>query len=607
VFRFARAVSASSGWAALGLMVLAPSTSASADWRSKVSQAVLDGHELAERGFFVLLEEQADLSAASGRTKNQKGEIVFRNLTSVADRTQPALVGALESQGVQYERFWIVNAIWVRAGEEVVRQLALRPDVDKIVLNAPLTLPELGAEDREVPKTQRAGLTYGWNIDKMEAWRVWDAGFHGQGAVVGSIDSGVSWDLPELMDQYRGWNGSTADHNYNWHDAVDSGGTSCPAGSLEPCDEYNHGTATLALAVAGQLVGDPSNDQIGVAPQAKWMTCRAAVNPFDGTGSLASVVECLQWMLAPTDLNDQFADPTKAPDVLSHSWGCVPAFNCEDPKNVLEPIFDNLRAAGVFHAQAAGNQGPDCETVQNPPPIFESATTTGSSGLDSTLTEIISSFSSRGPAAGTSLIKPNVVAPGQGVKTFDRFGTSMIVSGTSAAAPHLAGEVALLISAAPALAGNVDALETLVEQYADPMTSSQTCGGVPGTEIPNNTWGWGRINAWSSYLGIAASTPAPVFSDATGVELSPGRPNPSREVTILEYSVPAPATVSLAIHDVGGRKIRELVQVSRQGPGSFAVAWDGRDERGSAVASGVYFAHLRVGSVHRTRRVQLVR
>lgn len=591
----------------VGPMVLGLSTPVLADWHSKISRSVLDDPALEERGFFVLLEEQADLSAASGRTKNEKGEIVFRNLTRVADRTQPALVTQLESLGVQYEQFWIVNAIWVKAGEEVARQMALRPDVGRIVQNVPLAPPELRTEEREVPKTHRRGLTYGWNIDKMEAWRVWDAGFHGQGAVVGSIDSGVSWDLPELMDQYRGWNGSTADHNYHWHDAVDSGGTTCPAGSLEPCDEYNHGTATLAFAVAGQLVGDASDDQIGVAPQAKWMTCRAAVNPFDGTGSLATVVECLQWMLAPTDLNDQFPDPTKAPDVLSHSWGCVPMFNCTDPENILEPIFDNLRAAGILHAQAAGNQGPDCETVQNPPPIFESATTTGSSGLDSTLTEIISGFSSRGPAAGTSLIKPNVAAPGQGVKTFDRFGTSMIVSGTSAAAPHLAGEVALLVSALPVLAGNVDALETLVEQYADPMTSAQTCGDVPGTEIPNNTWGWGRINAWSSYLGILASTATPVVSEATGVELAPGRPNPSRGATVIEYSAPAPATISLAIHDVGGRKVRQLVRVDRQGPGTFAVAWDGRDERGSSVAAGVYFACLRVGSVVKTRRVQLVR
>ena len=435
---------------------------------------------------------------------------------------------------------------------------------------------------------------------------MWDAGFFGQGAVVGSIDSGVAWDLPELIDQYRGWDGSTADHNYNWHDAVDSGGTDCPAGSLEPCDEFNHGTATLGLAVAGQLVGDASDDQIGVAPQAKWMMCRAYITPFDGSGTVATAMECLQWMLAPTDLNGENPDPTKAPDVLNTSWGCLPAMGCTDPL-VLQTIGQNLRAAGVFHATAAGNDDPNCDTVFAPPAIYQSAITTGSCGVDSTLTEFISGFSSRGPAGTTGLIKPDVVAPGQGVRTFDRLGAPITVNGTSASSPHLAGEVALLISASSALAGNVDALEAVVEQYADPMTSGQTCGGVPGSEIPNNTWGWGRINAWSSYLGISGSTASPVLSDATGVELSPGRPNPSQGATVLEYSISAPAAVSLAIHDVGGRKVRGLVRVDRQGPGSFAVVWDGRDELGSSVAAGVYFACLRVGSVVKTRRVQLVR
>jgi len=319
------------------------------------------------------------------------------------------------------------------------------------------------------------------------------------------------------------------------------------------------------------------------------------------------VAECLQWMLAPTDLNGEFPDPAQAPDVLNNSWGCAPVFGCTDPTNVLGPIFDNLRAAGILLAQAAGNQGPNCDTVQDPPPVFDSATTTGSSGVDSTFTDFISPFSSRGPAVGTGLIKPDVVGPGQGILAFDRFGTPMTVSGTSAAAPHLAGEVALLISALPTLAGNVDALETLVLQYADPMTSTQTCGGVPGTEIPNNTWGWGRINAWNSYLRIVAGTAAPVVPAADGVELSPARPNPSRGVTVLRYSIPAPAPVSLAIYDVGGRKVHDLVRMDAQGPGSFAVAWDGRDELGAPVAAGVYFACLRVGSGVRTRRLQLIR
>jgi subtilisin family serine protease len=64
------------------------------------------------------------------------------------------------------------------------------------------------------------------------------------------------------------------------------------------------------------------------------------------------------------------------------------------------------------------------------------------------------------------------------------------------AAPHVAGLAALLISVDPSLRGQVDRLEALIEHTALPRTTTQTCGGVPGSSIPNNTYGWGRVDAW---------------------------------------------------------------------------------------------------------------
>ena len=63
----------------------------------------------------------------------------------------------------------------------------------------------------------------------MHAPGVWALGFTGQGIVIGNQDTGMRWTHNALKPHYRGWNGSTADHNYNWHDSIHSGG-----GDLQP-------------------------------------------------------------------------------------------------------------------------------------------------------------------------------------------------------------------------------------------------------------------------------------------------------------------------------------------------------------------------------------
>ena len=63
------------------------------------------------------------------------------------------------------------------------------------------------------------------------------------------------------------------------------------------------------------------------------------------------------------------------------------------------------------------------------------------------------------------------------------------------AGPHVAGLVALVFSAHPGLKGQVDRVETLIEQACVPRTNAENCGDIPGTSVPNNTYGWGRISA----------------------------------------------------------------------------------------------------------------
>ena len=159
----------------------------------------------------------------------------------------------------------------------------------------------------------------------------------------------------------------------------------------------------------------------------------------------------------------------------------------------MESAIQNLKDAGVVVVVSAGNSGSGCGSVESPAAFFQESFTIGATDDN----DEIASFSSRGPSTGygSGVLKPNVSAPGVSVYSSepgDDYGTH---SGTSMAGPHVAGAVALLISADPGLEGDVEAIEDILELTAIPLTSDQTCGGVSGSSIPNNTYGYGRIDA----------------------------------------------------------------------------------------------------------------
>jgi subtilisin family serine protease len=475
------------------------------NWQDKVDPRLLQGAP-ATNEFLVILSEQADLSGATAlKTKAAKGRYVFERLTEVAQRTQQPLLKTLQEKKLEYQPFWVANMICVRGDLPAIQSLAQRADTARIVANSANRVPDL------LPVTAAPRITSSveWNLSQVHAPDVWALGYTGQGVVVAGQDTGYQWNHPALINHYRGWDGTNANHNYNWHDAIhgpnphNTGDNPCGYNLTAPCDDNSHGTHTM-----GTMVGDDgAGNQIGMAPGAKWIGCR---NMERGWGTAATYLECFQWFLAPTDLNDQNPDPSKAPDVINNSWYSDAS---EGTTNlfVFQTAVENLRAAGVVVVVSAGNEGSGCSTITSPA-IYDASFSVGATDSG----DNIASFSSRGPVTvdGSNRLKPNVSAPGVNIRSsvpVNSYAGGW--SGTSMAGPHVVGLVALLLSAHPELRGQVDTIEHIIESSAVPRTDSQSCGDIPGTDVPNNTYGWGRVDALaalnlcdSNYLHIASIT-----------------------------------------------------------------------------------------------------
>ena len=479
--------------AGLVLVVLTGRAGLPENWQNKVDPRLLQGAP-ATNEFILVFSEQADLSgAAAFKTKEAKGRYVYERLSETAQRTQAPVLDELQRRGLKHRSFWIANAIWAQGDVASIQALAQRTETVRLIANFHARAPEVPS--RSV--ASKLTTTLEWNIAQIHAPDVWALGYTGQGVVVGGQDTGYQWNHPALIHHYRGWDGTNANHNYNWHDAIhttDSHFTSTnPYGynTTSPCDDNGHGTHTM-----GTMAGDDgAGNQIGVAPGARWIGCR---NMERGWGTPAAYAECFQWFLAPTDLAGQNPDPAKAPDVINDSWYSDAS---EGTTNLLvfQTAVENLRAAGVVVVVSAGNQGPACSTITSPA-IYDASFSVGAT--DSS--DIIAGFSSRGPVAvdGSGRLKPNVTAPGVNIRSSVPVnGYASGWSGTSMAGPHVVGVVALLISAHPELKGQVDGIERIIEHTAVPLTNSESCGGVAGTEIPNNTYGWGRVDALAA-LGL---------------------------------------------------------------------------------------------------------
>ncbi|SDC66926.1 carboxypeptidase regulatory-like domain-containing protein [Actinokineospora iranica] len=453
--------------------------------------------------FWVLFGEQADLSGPSRLTDwAARGQAVLDALRATADRSQAAVRADLDAAKVDYEPYFIANALRVHNGtEELAQALAARGEVAALL--APQTYqlptPAPGKEEAEVDAVE-------WGLAAIDADDVWSGfGVRGEGVVVGNIDSGVQFDHPALVGKYRGnAGGGTFDHAYNWFDPS----RVCPTAA--PCDNNGHGTHTM-----GTMVGDDgAANQIGVAPGARWIAAKGCEsNSCSDTALMAAG----QWMLAPTDAAGANPRPDLRPHVVNNSWG-------SSNGSVVDPWYRATvtawRAAGMFPSFSTGNSGPGCNSAGSPGDNAE-AYATGAFDVNGA----IASFSSRGPGENGD-VKPNLAAPGVNIRSSVPGGAYAPNNGTSMATPHTSGTVALMWSAAPSLVGDVARTAELLDLSAVDV-DNLTCGG---TVADNHVFGEGKLNALAA---VEQSPRGPVGTlNGTVTDVVLGVPLAGARVTI---------------------------------------------------------------------------
>ncbi|HKT05777.1 MAG TPA: S8 family serine peptidase, partial [Rugosimonospora sp.] len=396
---------------------------------------------------FVVLKARADLTGVTEiRDVPARRAEVYRRLVRTAEESQQPLRRELSRLHLSYTPYYLVNGLEVDGGPVVRAWLSRRSDVDRVLLSPRLRpLPRPGAP---LTGTVRPGGSPQWNVRLVGADRVWATGDTGTGVVVGTSDSGVDGTHPALAAGFRGGTDS-------WYDPWDRTRT--------PTDHGGHGTHTLGTAVG--------RNGIGIAPGAQWIGC---VNLERNLANPARYLDCLQFMLAPFPYGgDPFTAgrPDRAADVLTNSWGCAPIEGCD--RSALRGAVDALTTAGVFVVAAAGNAGPRCGSISDPPAPYPDTLTVGAVDRDGALAP----FSSRGPVSGAS--KPDLLAPGAGVVSALPGGGYRALDGTSMAAPHVAGVVALVWSANPALRGDIARTTALLRATAT-RVPTDSCGGQAG-------------------------------------------------------------------------------------------------------------------------------
>jgi subtilisin family serine protease len=385
---------------------------------------------------------------------------LVRALQRRADASQAGVTDMVDGP---VQSFWLVNAVAFSGTPEEIRQVAGDPEVADVDLDTVVHVADGGSVAERPFKDAGTG---DWGLAASNVPAVWSGyGLYGAGVTVGTIDTGVSADAADLVGKIAAW-----------HDFAGNSST--------PRDENGHGTHT-AGTIAGGSAGGAA---IGVAPQARLVVARAMDR--NGVGSASDLIAAAEWMTDP-DGNPATADQ---PAVVNNSWA-APGAN----DTWFRPMVKRWLELGIVPVFAAGNSGPGVGSVGNPASYPESLAV---GAIDDK--NVVAPFSGRGPvtwddedgtgpAAGTTFIKPDIAAPGVGITSTVGSGY-LTYSGTSMAAPHVAGVAALIHQANAGLTA---------QQIVDTLKATAADLGPAG---PDPSYGTGRLDALKAVQSILPDT-----------------------------------------------------------------------------------------------------
>lgn len=436
----------------------------------------------------IVLADQVDVQTmqrafkATRASKHERHTIVVTALQQKATETQRPLLNFLAArQSVgeveNFESMWIVNMVFAQATKRTILELSTRQDIEMIYDDGLLVL------DSPVDESSASSIPGAAepNLRAINAHKLWELGFTGQGSLVMNIDTGVNGAHPALASKWRG-NVPGVQWYHAWYDQktppspvpVDYGST-------------RHGSHTMGIMMGLEVA---TADTIGVAPGAMWIASPTIDVGFSPHTSYT--LRAFQWAADP-DSNVNTSDDV--PDVISNSYQDpnVSATECSGASGYWD-VVDALEAIGTAVVWSAGNAGSAASSITPPKNRITTNVNFFAVGNLNTSTVppwVISSSSSRGPSdcpgSDSLRIKPEVSAPGTNIRSAVDGSNYGNKSGTSMASPHVAGAIALLRSIAPFLTGT---------EIKEILYNTATDYGTAGED---NTYGKGLIDLWAAY------------------------------------------------------------------------------------------------------------